>query len=199
MLSLSRQFRPHRCISRPDRLRGGFTLIEIVIALAVLGTMAAGAYLGFNSINTYAVSSRLYSEAQATAQHHIDIVLSKSPFDVMVVPKKIPLELMTAAELAALNPALATSPPPSSNAYYPYYRDSNGRLAKQAFIYKDPATDQILVTGTLASTATELGDAMTMEGTTNQLNTRRVTAEVTYKFRNTNYVVAMDTLRTADR
>lgn len=199
MLSLSRQFRPHRCIPLPALLRGGFTLIEIVIALAVLGTMASGCFIGFNAINTYAVGSRLYSEAQATTQHHIDIVLSKAPFDVMVVPKKIPLELMTAGELAALNPALATSPPPSSNVYYPYYRDSNGRLAKQAFIYRNPATNEILVTGTLASTVTELGDAMTLEGTTTQLNTRKVTAQVTYKFRNTDYVVAMDTLRTADR
>ena len=198
MLSPSRQFRPRRFRPRPPYLRGGFTLIEIVIALAVLGTMAGGAYLGFNAVNTYAVSSRLYSEAQATAQHHIDNVLSKAPFDVMVTPKKIPLELMTEAELAAVTPALATSPPPTSNAYYPYYR-SNGRLTKQAFIYRDPQTGEILVTGTLASTVTELGDAMTMEGVTTPLNTRRVTAEVTYKFRNTDYVVAMDTLRTADR
>jgi prepilin-type N-terminal cleavage/methylation domain-containing protein len=199
MLSLSRQFRPDRCIPLTGRLRAGFTLIEIVIALAVLGTMAAGAYLGFNSVNTYAVTSRLYSEAQATAQHHIDIVLSKAPFDVMITPKKIPLELMTTGELAAVSPALATSPPPTSNAYYPYYRDSNGRLAKQAFIYRDPQTSEILVTGTLASIVTELGDSMTMEGVATPLNTRRVTAQVTYKFRNTDYVVAMDTLRTADR
>lgn len=195
MLSLSRQSRPHSCRPRP----GGFTLIEIVISLAVLGTMSAGAYLGFNAINAYAVSSRLYSEAQATAQHQIDLVLSKAPFDVMVAPKKVPLELKTAGELAALNPALATSPPATSNVYYPYYLDSNGRLAKQAFIYKDPQTGEILVTGTLASTTTELGDTMTLEGTTTSLNTRKVTVEVTYKFRNTNYLIAMDTLRTADR
>jgi len=36
-----------------------FTLMEVIMALAVLGTMGAGAYVGFNSINTYAISSRL--------------------------------------------------------------------------------------------------------------------------------------------
>ena len=82
MLSLSRQFRPDRRIPRPATLRRGFTLIEIVIALAVLGTMAAGVYLGFNTINTYAVSSRLYSEAQTAAQNQIDLVLSREPFDI---------------------------------------------------------------------------------------------------------------------
>src|SRR5260370_42298674 len=58
-----------------------FTLMEVVMALAVIGTMGAGAYVGFNSLNTYAISSRLYSEAQTAAQHQIDLILSKEPFD----------------------------------------------------------------------------------------------------------------------
>src|SRR6478752_4140735 len=81
MLPPSRQFRPHRCLPGLAGTRSGFTLVEIVIALAVLGTMAAGVYLGFNAINTYAVSSRLYSEAQTAAQNQIDLILSKEPFD----------------------------------------------------------------------------------------------------------------------
>ena len=55
--------------------------MEVVMALAVIGTMGAGCYIGFNSLNTYAVSSRLYSEAQVAAQNQIDLILSKGPFD----------------------------------------------------------------------------------------------------------------------
>ena len=51
------------------------------MALAVIGTMGAGCYVGFNSLNTYAISSRLYSEAQTAAQNQIDLILSKEPFD----------------------------------------------------------------------------------------------------------------------
>ena len=51
------------------------------MALAVVGTMGAGAYVGFNSLNTYAISSRLYTEAQTAAQNQIDLILSKEPFD----------------------------------------------------------------------------------------------------------------------
>ena len=51
MLSLSRQFRSDRCLPRSAMLRSAFTLIEIVIALAVLGTMAAGVYLGKEIVN----------------------------------------------------------------------------------------------------------------------------------------------------
>jgi prepilin-type N-terminal cleavage/methylation domain-containing protein len=61
--------------------RRGFTLMEVVMALGVIGTMGAGCYVGFNSLNAYAVSSRLYSEAQSACQNQIDLILSKEPFD----------------------------------------------------------------------------------------------------------------------
>jgi prepilin-type N-terminal cleavage/methylation domain-containing protein len=198
MLTPARQFRPHRCLNRPSRFRPGFTLVEIVISLAVIGTLAGSCFIGFNAINAYSVASRLYSEAQAAAQNQIDLVLAREPFDVMVSPKKVPLELMTAAELAALNPALGTSTPATSNAYYPYYQ-KNGLLARDAFIYTDPNTGQILVKGTVTMNITDLGSSMTLEGITTDLNVRRATVTVSYKFRNTDYTVSMDTMRTADR
>src|SRR5438309_12043016 len=68
--------------SRRQSGKRAFTLMEVVMALAVIGTMGAGAYVGFNSLNTYAVSSRLYSEAQTAAQNQIDLILSVEPFDV---------------------------------------------------------------------------------------------------------------------
>jgi prepilin-type N-terminal cleavage/methylation domain-containing protein len=196
MLSLSRQFRPHRCL--PRALRTAFTLTEVVIALAVLGTMSSGAFVGFNAINTYAVSSRLYSEAQTAAQNQVDLILSKEPFDVMIAPSRIPLELMTATELAALSPALGTSTPDTTNAYYPYYQ-KNGLLARDAFIYTDPTTGAIIVKGVVTTQVVDIGATETLEGTTMGLNVRRVTVTVSYDFRNTNYSVVMDTMRTADR
>src|SRR5437588_13124953 len=136
MLSLSRQLRPHQYLQRLGRARSGFSLVEIVIALAVLGTMAAGCYVGFNAVNTYAVSSRLYSEAQTAAQNQIDLVLSKEPFDSSAsgayisgsfnpALNKIPVELMTVAELDALVasgvtfPTAAPTPVPKTDPYYP--------------------------------------------------------------------------------
>src|SRR5438067_9328672 len=77
--------------------RRGFTLMEIVMALAVIGTMGAGCYVGFNSLNTYAVSSRLYSEAQTCAQNQIDLILSAEPFDVLSSPRRVPPALCMVA------------------------------------------------------------------------------------------------------
>jgi prepilin-type N-terminal cleavage/methylation domain-containing protein len=219
MLSLSRQFRPHRCIRRLAGLRAGFTLVEIVIALAVLGVMAAGCYIGFNAINTYAVTSRLYSEAQTAAQNQIDLVLSREPFDISAAyisstfnPAlgRIPVEVMTTAELDALAssgvtfPASApASPPATTNSYYPYYpyyRTGSGQpISRQAFIYQDPVSGQVVVTGTLVMTVADTSTTMTFAGATTNLNLRRATATVSYSFRNKDYVVAMDTMRTADQ
>jgi prepilin-type N-terminal cleavage/methylation domain-containing protein len=206
------------------RRGGAFTLIEIVIALAVLGAMASGCYLGFNAINTYAVTSRLYSEAQAAAHNQVDLLLSKGPFDrngayisgsFDPTLNKIPVELMTTAELDALASSGVTFPtsvptatPALSSSYYPYfpyYRTGAGQpIKKQAFIYQDPVTGTVTVIGTLTSTVTETGMTMSFalpspSSTPSPLNTRRASTAVTYSFRNRNYTVAMDTLRTADQ
>jgi hypothetical protein len=141
--------------------------MEIVMALAVLGTMSAGCYVGFNSVNTYSISSRLYTEAQAVAQNQIDLILSKGPFD----PKnnKIPTVLTIGA---------TTTP--------------------NVFIYRDPVSGNVAVTGTMTTTISDAGYTMTYAGSTNDLSVRRATVTVTYTFRNTQYNVSMDTLRTAD-
>lgn len=145
------------------------------MALAVVGTMGAGAYVGFNSLNTYAISSRLYSEAQTAAQNQIDLILSKEPFDP---PRnKIPTVLTLGA---------TTTP--------------------NVFIYKDPVSGNVVVTGTMTTTITDLGATMTFAGSTTNLNTYRATVSVKYNYRNPdpthipyNYVVSMDTMRTGDQ
>ncbi len=73
------------------RIIRGTTLAEVVMALAVIGTMGGGCYVGFNALNAYAVSSRLYSEAQTCAQNQIDLILSKEPFDP--INNKVPAVL----------------------------------------------------------------------------------------------------------
>jgi prepilin-type N-terminal cleavage/methylation domain-containing protein len=198
-------------------LRGGFSLIEIVIALAVLGTMAAGVFVGFNGINTYAVSTRLQSEALMAAQYQIDLILSKGPFDITAAYtsgnfdpslNKIPAELMTTTELNELAntvsfpTAVPTATPAITSSYYPYYpyyRTGGGPLAKEAFIYQDPVTGEILVRGTLTTTITDASLFSNFINNNTKLNTRKAKVAVNYTFRGREYTVEMDTLRTADQ
>src|SRR5438045_9076051 len=147
--------------------RLGFTLMEVVMALCVIGTMGGGCYVGFNSLNAYAVSSRLYSEAQTAAQNQIDLILSKEPFDP--VNNKIP---------TVLTVGTTTTP--------------------NVFVYKDPVTGNVVVTGTMTTTITDVGSTMAFAGSTTNLNIRRATVTVSYSFRGKNYSVSLDTLRTAD-
>jgi hypothetical protein len=133
---------------------------------------------------------------------------------------KIPIELMTTAEidaLAASGVTFPTAPPSATPAvtstyypYYPYYRSGTGQpVSKQAFIYQDPVSGKVVVSGTLTTTIVDTNLSMNFINTTN-LNTRRATATVTYDFRKISdtssgttqrgsYTVQMDTLRTADQ
>ena len=220
MLSLFAKSRRRNAFGLSLRQRGGFTLAEIFISLAVIGGMSSGCYIGFNAINNYAVSSRLYSEALTAAQNQTDLILSKDPFDVMgayltgsfsPAANKIPIELMTTAELDALVASgvpIPSQPPTTRPAktdpyypYYPYYRSGAGApIKKEAFIYTDPTSGRVIVKGTLTATVADTGATMNfVTATATSLNTRRATVRVDYTFRSRPYEVSMDTLRTANQ
>jgi len=164
-------------IGRKAKRLAAFTLAEVTMALAVIGTMGAGCYVGFNSINGYAVSSRLYSEAQTCAQNQIDLILSKEPFDP--INSKVP-SVLGGAVLASGASTTITTP--------------------NIFVYEDPVSGSAVVTGTLTTTVTNPGYTMTYPtGTTTNLNIYRANVSVTYSFRGKNYNVSMDTMRTADQ
>jgi prepilin-type N-terminal cleavage/methylation domain-containing protein len=197
-------------MNRRKRGLSAFSLLEVVIALTVVATASAGSYVGFSSVNTLSVTARLYSEAQTAAQNQIDLVLSKSPFDVVAAYRsgtfdqtknQVPIQLMTLAELNALSPQPLSVPPPKTNKYYPYYRDASvagAPLAREAFIYQDPETGQVIVTGTLRSVVTDTSSSMNFISVS-ALNVRKVNVSVSYSFRAKPYTVLMDTLRTADQ
>jgi prepilin-type N-terminal cleavage/methylation domain-containing protein len=163
-------------IGRNPKRGGGFTLMEVVMALAVIGTMGAGCYVGFNSLNQYAISSRLYSEAQTAAQNQIDLILSKEPFNP--TKSQVP-SVLGGAVLASGASTTITTP--------------------NVFIYKDPVNGNTVVTGTMTTTVTNPGSSMTFAGVTTDLNAWRATVTVSYTYRNTTYNVSMDTMRTGDQ
>lgn len=176
---------------KPSRLReAAFTLSEALIALAVLGSMSSGAYLGFHAINAYSVSSRLYSEAQAVAQNQIDLILSARPFNVTSVPYRVPPVL-------CLDPTTAGTATCKETA-----STGNGPLTvtkQNVFVYTDPVTGKAVVSGTMATTIENLGTTMDYDKKTTPLNIRKATVTVSYRFRDKNYAVTMRTLRTADQ
>src|SRR5882762_5437286 len=135
----------------PNRKRwAAFTLVEVTMALAVIGTMGAGAYVGFNSLNTYAITSRLFTEAQTCAQNQIDLILSKGPFD----PTRSKVPSVLGGQVLASGASTTVTTP-------------------NVFVYTDPVSGNTVVTGTMTTTITNPGFTMTYTGTTANLNTWR--------------------------
>lgn len=60
---------------------GGFTLIEVLIAVSLLALFAGGALWTLTQANRYAALSRLYTGAQLAAQNQVDLIMSKGPFN----------------------------------------------------------------------------------------------------------------------
>lgn len=163
-------------IGQSSKRWAAFTLAEVTMALSVLGTMGAGCYVGFNSLNAYAVSSRLFTEAQTCAQNQVDLILSKEPFDP--TNSKVP-SVLGGTVLASGASTTVTTP--------------------NVFVYTDPVSGNAVVTGTMTTTVTNTGSTMTFTGVTANLNTYRATVTVSYNYRGKNCSVSMDTMRTADQ
>lgn len=163
--------RANACPRFPLRVKAqaGFTIVEALFALGGIMLLSAVTYYAFSQMNTFAMSTRLYTTAQAVAQNAIDQILSEGPFDPS--QGRVPPEL-----------AIGTHTP------------------QTAFIYTDPDTGQVIVSGLLTTTITDTGATMTdANGNVANMNIYKATAEVTYTFRGKNYRVAVDTLRTADQ
>ncbi|XHR29378.1 MAG: type II secretion system protein [Chthoniobacteraceae bacterium] len=58
----------------------GFTLIEVMVTVGVIGLFVGAAYLGLLKLNSYATSNRLYTCASQMVQEVIDQALSVRPF-----------------------------------------------------------------------------------------------------------------------
>ena len=182
--------------------RSAFTFTEVLMGISILGLTAGAVLYGLNQLNHYASVNRLYTAAQTLAQNQIDLILTKGPYD----------------------PASSKYPTPNilgTTGTYNYYTDpTTGTIttvsatstpsptASPAItIYKDPmntnnATNKV-VTGTIFTSVKDTGATVpvTVGGvtTTKNLYLRQATVTVSYRFRNRNYSVVMDTMRTADQ
>lgn len=160
---------------RPDR--SGFTVVEVMAGIAVLGLVVGAGFFGLMQLNNYASVNRLYTAAQTLAQNQIDLILTKAPYDPASGQYPTPNVLQTGGYY---------SDPTTPNTLY--------GSARSVTIFKDPTTNNVIVTGTIRTDVTT--PAVTVGGT--NLNIRQATVTVQYTFHNTTYTVKMDTMRAPD-
>jgi prepilin-type N-terminal cleavage/methylation domain-containing protein len=180
MLSLGGDLQSaHRATKRGRR--AGFSLVEVVIGVAIMGLVAASIIWGLNQLITFSTASRLYTAAETLAQNQVDLVLTKGPFNPQLNPAQYPTPNVLQ------NGTTYYSDPSTPDTLY-----STPRLVP---IYTDPMSNAAVVTGTIATTISDPGFAQS--GT--NLNVRQAVVTVSYTFRNTTYNVSMNTMRTADQ
>jgi prepilin-type N-terminal cleavage/methylation domain-containing protein len=150
----------------------GFTLVEVLVATALLGLLAGGALWALTQANNYASITRLYTGAETAAQNQIDLILTDGPFNPQYTPAQIPAAL-----------TLGESAP------------------QTVTIYSEPvgADGQThAVTGQMVTTVAKVPDPIIPNAPGAQLNLYTATVVVTYTYRSRQYRVQLNTMRASD-
>jgi prepilin-type N-terminal cleavage/methylation domain-containing protein len=145
-----------------------FTLIEVLVATALLGLLAASAIWALTQANNYASIARLYTGAETAAQNQIDIILTDSPFNPQATPPEIPPAL-----------TLGTSAP------------------QTVTLYSEPGGaggPTHTVTGQMVTTV--VTNNVVTQG--QNLNLYSATVVVTYTYRSKVYRVQLNAMRASD-
>ena len=176
---------------------GGFTLVDVVAGMAILGLVSGSIIYGLNQLNHFSMVNRLYTAAQTLAQNQIDLVLTMGPYDPAAGKYPLPSNCGTAS---ATNTILRTDAP--------YYSDPTATSTcpislteTKVTLYRDPMnpTSDAAVAATIKTTITDTGMTVPVNGTPTSLDLRRATVRVDYTFRNRPYSVVMETMRTSDQ
>lgn len=158
-------------MNRPSDIaarRGGFTLVEVLISIGLLGLTAAISITALTHMNNRAFLSRCQTGASTIAQNHIDLILSNMPFNPQKNQVPPELALGTTSTGTAANPTVP--------------------------VYTDPRTGSVSVRGWISTTVANT--STTYNGVS--LSVYRATVTVHYRFRGKPYSVALSTLRCSD-
>jgi len=88
--------------SRSEK-RGGFTLVEVLAATALLGLCGGSVLWGLTMLQKHATMNRLYTQAQTICQNQIDRVLTNGPYNPTL--SQTPPELITNSSTVQISTA----------------------------------------------------------------------------------------------
>ena len=178
------------------KLSAGFTLVDVVAGMAILGLVSGSIIYGLNQLNHFSTVNRLYTAAQTLAQNHIDLILTMGPYDPTQGKYPAPVTCGTGT---ATNTILRTDQP-----YYYNPASTNCPISvteTKVTLYRDPMSPATAapIEATIRTTVTDTGNTVNVAGVPTSLDLRRATVTVAYKFRNRDYSVVMETMRTSDQ
>jgi prepilin-type N-terminal cleavage/methylation domain-containing protein len=173
----------HKTHGRKTDGAGGFTLVEVIVAISVLGIGIASTVGALTKFNSIASVSRNATGAYTAVQNQIDLIQSLSPFNPQkpndradcdnVVHTQIPKDYLSicAGGAAAYDLTVGT------------------HTYNNVPVYQDP-TSGIIVIGTLTVVVTDISATVP--------NTYRFLVTITYNYLGKSYAFSMNTIRTSD-
>jgi prepilin-type N-terminal cleavage/methylation domain-containing protein len=174
----------------------GFTMVETIMAIAVLGIGVATTIGALTKINSIAAMSRNSTGAYTILTNQVDLFQSMSPFN----PQKTNQNPDTCSGATGT----AQIPKDTCHGSYPLYDMTVGThnisingtdLKVPVYEYRDANNTVVLVVnGTLSVTVTDLNFA----GTTPSSGPFQAVFTLTYTYLNRNYTYSMSTIRTSD-
>ena len=172
--------------------RDGFTLVEAVVALAVLGIGVASTIGALTKFNTFAGTSRNATGAYTVVMNHVDLFQSMSPFNPQKTNDDGTPQIPKFIE-ASNNPQNLASYDMTIGTRTIGYKDpTTGAVSNKwpVYQYKDPNTGTVVVvTGTMA---------ITVSAVPSLPNTYLGVVSLTYTYLNRTYTFSLSTIRTSD-
>ena len=162
---------------RPNR--SGFTIVEVVAAIALIGIGVSTTIAALTKFNEFASTSRNATGAYTLAMNQIDAVQAATPID----PTTLHNSTRLPEALAALVGTVILEGPSIVS----------GTISDVP-IYKESNTTNAVVFGTVTTTITDVGPAPSVAPFL-----YNVTVTVSYQYLNRGYSFSMSTLRTADQ
>lgn len=151
--------------------RLGFTLVEVLVAVSLLGLLAGGSLWTLAQANNYASISRLYTGAETAAQNQVDFLLSDSPFNPQNNEWGTKNEWKVGSTILLPVPVIYSEP------------DQNGAFSHT-------------IQGSLTTSVVKVANVTGAGGV--DLNLYSATVVVTYTFRGKPYRVQLNAMRASD-
>ncbi len=185
-------------ITTLNSLTGAFTLVEVVVALALLALAVGTSIVSLTHINKAAQASRLYTGAQAVAQNHLDDAMNADWNSMLSAVQEPRAPLAIGTHYVIPNTADADSD--GLIAYYdPDERPSFSYSSTQPSQPNVPIYEEDPVTGS-GTTILGIVRVQTTNITPSGANypLRQITVNVDYTYNNRPHNVQLTTLRTAN-
>ena len=173
-------FQHQRGSPKPTSSSAGFTMVETIIAIAVLGIGVATTIGALTKVNSLAAMSRNSTGAYTILTNQADLFQSMSPFNPQKATPEIPQD--------------------TSHGSFPTYDMTVGNhnisvngtdFKVPVYEYRDASNNVVLVVnGTLTATVTDLSASLP--------NTYQAVFTITFTYLNRNYTYSISAVRTSD-